>query len=154
MSRSSWPHGLQHTRLLCPSRSLRICSNSCPLSQWCCLTISSSAALFSFCLQSFPATRSFPMSWLFVSGSQSIGASAAVLPMNIQGWFPLGLIGLSSLQSTGLSRVFYSSHSSKESILWCSDFFKIQLSHPYMTMGKIIALIIWTFVSIVMFLLF
>ena len=87
-----------------------VCSNSCLLSWWCYLTISSSVAPFSFCLQSFPASGFFPMSRLFESGGQSIGASASasVLLMNIQGWFPLGLIGLISLQSQGLSRVFCS----------------------------------------------
>ena len=107
----SWsflPHGLQHTRLPCPSPSPGVCSNSCPLSQWCYLTISSSVTLFSFCLQSFPASGSFPMSRLFTSGGQSIGASASasVLPMNIQGWFLLELTGLISLKFKGLSRVF------------------------------------------------
>ena len=102
------PHGLQHTRLPCPSLSPRVCSDSS--SQWCYLTISSSATLFSFCLHSFPASGSFPMSWLFASGGQSIGASASVvvLLMNIQGWFSLGLTGLISLQSKGLSRVLSS----------------------------------------------
>ena len=98
-------------RLPCPPPSPRLCPNSCPLSQWCYLIISSSATPFSFCLQSFPASGSFPMSQLFVSHGQSIGdsklqsigASASVLPMNIQGWFPLGLTGLTSLQSKGLS---------------------------------------------------
>ena len=104
VSNSLWPHGLQHTSLPCPSRSLGVCSNSCPLSQWCHPTFSPSAALFSY-PQSFPASRSFPVSWLFASGGQRIGASASVLPMNIQGWFPLGLTGLISLQSKGLSRV-------------------------------------------------
>ena len=108
MSYSLWPHGLQHARLLCPPPSPIVCSNSSPLSQWCYLTISSSATPFSFCLQSFPALWSFSMSWLFTSGGQSIRASAStsVLLMNIQDWFPLGLTGLISLQSKGLSRVF------------------------------------------------
>ena len=102
MSNSLQPHGLQHARLPCPSLSSRLCSDSCPWwSPWWYLTISFSATRF-FCLQSFPALESFPMSWLFASGSQNIGASASasVLPMNIQGWFPLGWIGLISLQST------------------------------------------------------
>ena len=100
MSNSLWPHGLQHTRLLCPSPSPRACSNSYPLSWWCHPTISSSSALFTW-LQSSPASGSFLMSQFFASGGQSTGASAsaAVLPMNIQGWFPLGLTGLISLQS-------------------------------------------------------
>ena len=106
MSSSLWPHELQHIKLPCPSLSLRVCSNSCPLSQWCSTTVSSSVSPFSSCPQSFPASRSFPTSWLFTSGNQSIGASALapVLPMNIQGWFPLGLIaGLISLLSKGHS---------------------------------------------------
>ena len=108
MSDCLWPHGLQHTRLLCPSLSPRACSNSCPLSRWCHPTISSSVVPFSSCLQSFPASGSFPMSHFFPSGGQSIGvsASASVLPMNIQDSLPLGLTGLISLQSKRLSRVF------------------------------------------------
>ena len=98
------PHGLQHTRPPCPSPAPRVYSNSCPLSQWCHPTISSSVIPFSR-LQSFPVSGSFPMSWFFASGGQSIGASALVLPKNIQGWFPLGLIGLISWQSKGLSGV-------------------------------------------------
>ena len=94
-----WPHGRQHTRLPCPSPPPGVCANACSLSQWCYLTISSSVTLFSFHPQSFPASGSFPMSRLRVSGGQSIGASASVIPMNIQGWFPLGLTGLISLQS-------------------------------------------------------
>ena len=98
--------GLQHTRLACPSPSPRACSNSCPLSQWCQPTISSSVIPFS-CLQSFPASGSFPRSQFFISGGQSIGpsASASVILMNIQDWFPLGLPGLIFSQSKGLSRV-------------------------------------------------
>ena len=90
---------LQHSRLPCPSQSPRVSSNPCPLSRWCHPTISSSVAPFFFCPQSFPALESFPMSQLFTSGGQSIGASASapVLPVNIEGWFPLGLIGLISL---------------------------------------------------------
>ena len=109
MSGSLRPQGLHHARLLCPSPSLGVCSNSHPLSQWYHSTISSSAAPFSSCLQSFPASGYFPMSWLFAPGGQSIGASAlaSVLPMNIQGWFPLRLTGLVIL-SKGLSRVFSS----------------------------------------------
>ena len=91
-----WPHGLQHARLLCP------------LSHWCYLTISFSATLFSFGLQSFPASGSFPMSRLSTSGGQNIGTSASVLPIKVHGWFPLGLTSMISLLSKGLSRVFYS----------------------------------------------
>ena len=107
MSDSLRPHGLQHTRFPCPSPSPRVCPSSCPLN-WCCHpTIFSSVTLF-FCLQSFSASGSFPMSWLFASGGQNIGASASapVLPMNIQGWFPSELTGLISLESKGLSRVW------------------------------------------------
>ena len=106
MSDSLWPHGLQHTRLPCPSLSPGVCSNLCPVSQWCHPTISSSVIPFS-CSQSFSASKSFPMSQLFASGGQSIGVSASelVLPTNIQGWFPLGLTGLISLLSKGFSRV-------------------------------------------------
>ena len=120
VSDSLWPHGLQHARLPCPSTP-RACSNSCPSSQWCHPTISSSVVSFS-CLQSFPASGSFPVSRLFASGGHSIGASASVLPMNIQGWFPLGLTGLVSLQSKGLSRVFSST------TVWKHQFFSAQPS--------------------------
>ena len=108
MADALWRHGQQHTRLPCPSLSSWNCSNSCPLSQWCHPTISSSVVPFSSCLQSFPASGSFPMTQLFASGGQRSGASASasVLPINIQGWFPLGLTGWVSLQSMGLSRVF------------------------------------------------
>ena len=108
VSNYSWPHELQHTRLLCPLPSLRDCSNSCPLSWWGHSTISSSVAPFSFCLQSFPASGSVPMSQFFASGGQSIGSSASesVLLMNIQDWFPLGWTGLISLQYKELSWVF------------------------------------------------
>ena len=100
--------GLQHTRLPCPSPIPKACSNSHPSSQWCHPTISSSVIPFSSCLQSFPASGSFLMSQFFASGGQSIGASASasVLPMNIQSWFPLGGTGWISLQSKRLSRVF------------------------------------------------
>ena len=101
------PHGLQHARPPCPLPTSRVYSNSCPLSRWCHPTISSSVLPFSSHLQSFPASGSFPMSQLFVSGGQSTGvsASASVLPMNIQNWFPLGWTGWISLQSNGLLRV-------------------------------------------------
>ena len=100
------PHGLQQVKFPCPSSSSGACSNSCPLSQWCHPTILSSVIPFS-CLQSLLAPESFPVSLLFTSGDQSIiSASASVLPMNIQDWFPLGLTGWISLQSKGLSRIF------------------------------------------------
>ena len=102
------PHGVQHVRLPCPSPTPKACSNTCPSSWWCHPTVSSSVVPFSSCLQSFPASGSFLVSQFFTSGGQSIeaSASASVLPMNIQDWFPLGLIGWISLQSMGLSRVF------------------------------------------------
>ena len=113
MSSSLW-HGLQHSRLPCPSPSPRVCSNSYPSNLWCHPTISPSVIPFSW-LQSFPASGSFLMSWLFASGGQSIraSASASVLQMKTQDWFSLGLIGLISLQSKGLLRVFSSTTDQK-----------------------------------------
>ena len=110
VSHSLWSHGLQHIRLPWPSLSPGVCVNWRTLSLWCHPTISSSGAPFSFCLQSFPASRSFPMSQLFPAGGQSIETSdsPSVFPMNIQGLFPLGLMDLISLLSKGLSRVFFS----------------------------------------------
>ena len=117
------PHGLQHARLPCPLISPRVCSNSCPLSQWCHPIISSSVTHFS-CHQSFPASGSFPVSQLFTSGGQSIGTLvlASVLPMNIQDWFLLELTGLISLLSKGLSRVF------SNTTVWKHQFFSTQPS--------------------------
>ena len=146
--------GLQHARPPCPSPSPGVCSNSCPSSRWCHPTISSFVIPFSSCLQSFPASGSFLMSWLFASGGQSIGASPSVLPRNIQGWFPLRLTGLISLLSKLLSRVFSST------TVWRHQFFGILLSlwsssHNHMwTTGKTITLTIRTFVGRVMSLLF
>ena len=110
MSDSLQPLGLQRTRLLCPLLSPGVCSNSCLLGQWCYLTISSSAVLFSFCLQSFSTSGSFLVSQLFTSGGQStwVSASATVLPVTLQSSFPLGLTDLTSELSKGLSRVFSS----------------------------------------------
>ena len=124
VSNSLQPHGLQHTRLPCPSPTLRIYSNSCPLSQRCYPTISSSVVPFSSHLQSFPASGSFPMSQFIPSGGKRIGvsSSASVLPMNVQDCFPLGLTGWISLQSKGLSRVFFSTMVQKH------QFFDAQLS--------------------------
>ena len=115
MFNSLLPHGLQHAEVLCSPWFSGVCSNSCPLNQWCYVTISSSVAPFSSCLQSLPASRSLPMSLLFTSRGQSIGASASasVLSMNIHGWFPLVLTGLISLESKGLSRVFSSTTTQK-----------------------------------------
>ena len=156
MSDSLQPHGVQHTRLPCPSPTPGVYSNSSPSSQWCHPAISSSVIPFSSCLQSFPASGAFQMSQFFTSGGQSIGVSdsASVLPMNIQDWFPLGWTGLISLLSTGLFKSLLQHHSSKASILQCSAFFTVQLSHPYMTTGKTIALTRRTFVGEVMSMLF
>ena len=124
MSNSLWPHGLHHTRLPCSSPSPGACSNSCPLSRRCHQIISSSVIPFSSHLQSCPASGSFPMNQFFTSGSQSTGASASasVLPMNIQHWFPLGWSGWISLQSKGLSWVFSNTTVQKH------QFFGTQLS--------------------------
>jgi len=160
LSDSLWPYGLQHARLSCPSPSPRVCSDSCPLSHWCYLTISSSATRLDlklwqwkdhFCVQSSPASGSFPLSQLYPSGGQSIRASvsASVLSTYIYDWFPLGLIGLISLLAKGLSRVFSSN------TIWKHQFFGAQLSlwsnsHLYMTTGKTIALTEQNFVGRVM----
>ena len=102
VSHSLQPHGLQHSRPPCPSPTPGVYSNSFPLSRWCHPTISSSVVPFSCCLQSLPASESFPMSQFFTSGGQSIGvsASASILPKNIQDWFPLGWTGWISLESS------------------------------------------------------
>ena len=140
MSNSLWPHALQHATPPCPSPTPGVYPNSCPLSWWCYPTISSSVVPFSSCPQSFPALASFQMSQLFASGGQSTGvsASASVLPMNIQDWF---LLGWTAVQGTLKSLLQH--HSSKASVLRCSAFFIFQLSHPYMTTGKTIALTRW-----------
>ena len=124
VSDSLQPHELQHTKFLCPLLFPGICSNSCSLSQWCHPTISSSVAPFSFYPQSFPASGSFPVTQLFPSGGQSIraSASASVLLMNIQGWFPLGMTRWISLLSKGLSRVLSSTTTQKH------QFYGTQLS--------------------------
>ena len=151
-----WLYGLQHARLPCPLSTPGGCSNSCPLSRRCHPTVSSSVTLYSSCLQSLPASGSFPMSRLFASSGQSIRASASVrfLPVNIQGWFLLGLTGFYLLAVQGTLKSLLQHHNLKASILWWSAFFMIQHSHPYMTTGKTIALTIWTFVSKVISLLF
>ena len=122
VSKSLQPHALQRARLPCPSPSPGVCSNSCPLRQWCHPTISSFVALVSSYLQCFPASGSFPASQLFPSVGQSIGASASasILPVNIQDWFPLVLIGLISLLSKGLSRIFFTI------TVWRHQFFSAQ----------------------------
>ena len=119
VSNSLQPHGLQHTSLPYSSPTPRACSNSCPSSRWCHPTISPSVILFSSCLQSFPASGSFPRSQFFASGGQSIGTSASVLPTNIQDWFSLGLTGwVSAVQ--GILKSLLQHHNSKASILQCS----------------------------------
>ena len=140
VSNSLWPHELQHARCSCPSPTPRVYSNSSPSSWWCHPTISSQPSHLvplSSCLQSFPASGSFLMSHFFAWGGQSIGvsASASVLPVNIQDWFPLGRTSWISLQSKRLSRVFSNTTVQKR------QFFSAQLSlkfnsHPYMTTGK------------------
>ena len=121
VSDSLWPHGLQHARPPCPSSSPRVCSSPCSLHQWCHTAISSSDTIFSFCPQSLPALGTFPMSHLFASDDQNMGASASasVLPVNSQGWSPLRLIGLISLLSKGFSGVFSST------TVWRHNFFGI-----------------------------
>ena len=154
MSNSLWPRGLQHARLPCPSLTPRAYSNSYPSSQWWHPTISSSVIHFSFHLQSFRKSGSFQMSQFFASGGQSIGvsASASVLPMYIQDWFPSAWTGWISLLSKGLSRVFSNTTVQKH------HYFGTQFSHipthSNMTTGKTIALIRQTFVGKVMSLLF
>ena len=157
MSDSLQPHEPQHARPPCPSPIPGVHPNPCPLSRWCHPTISSSVVPFS-CRQSFPASASFPVSHFFTSGGQSIGvsASASVLPMNIQDWFPLGWTGWISLQSKGLSRVFSNTTVQKHQFfgtqpsLWSSSNIHTTLHHT----GKTIALTRQIFVGKVMSLLF
>ena len=141
------PHELQHARPPCPSPTPGLYSHSCPLSPWCHPTISSSVVPFSSCPQSLPASGSFQMSQLFASGGQSIGVQ---LQHQSFQWTPR--TDLLAVQGTLKSLLQY--HGSKASILRCSAFFIVQLSHPYMTTGKTIALTRWTFVGKVMSLLF
>ena len=149
-------HESQHARPPCPSPTAGVYPNSCPSSRWCHPAISSSVVPFSSCPQSLPISGSFLMSQLFSWGGQSIGVSvsASVLPMNTQDWPPLTWTGWISLQSKGLSRVFSNTTVQKASIFRCSAFFTVQVSHPYMTTRKTIALTRWTFVGRVMSLLF
>ena len=149
MSSSLWTHGLQHTGLPCPSPSPRVHPTSCPLNQWYYPWISSSATLFSSCLQYFPSSVSFPICWLFTSGGQSIGASASALP---SGPISFTIDRFDCLADQGTLKSLLQHHSSKASILQHSAFF--QLSHLYMTTVKTIVLTIWTFVGKMMSLLF
>ena len=155
MFNSLRPHEPQYTRPPCPLPTPGVHPNPCPLSQWCHPAISPSVVPFSSCPQSFPTSGSFQMSQLFASGGQSIGVSASTrdLAMNTQDWFPLVWNGWISLQSKGLKSLLQH-HSPKASILRRSVFFIVQLSHPYMTTGKTIALTRRTFVGKVMSLLF
>ena len=155
MSDSLWPHELQHTKLLYPSASPGVCSDSCPLSWWCHPAISSSVVPFSSCLQAFAASGYFLMSQFFPSGGQSIGASASasVLLMNIKVfpfdwlvWFPCSPRDSQEFSPTPQFKSINKN--------WCTSFFMVQLSHPYMTTGKAIALTRRTFVNRVMSLLF
>ena len=141
VSNSLQHHVLQHTRLPWPSLPPGVCSHSCPLSQWCHPTMSSSPPAHLSCPKYFPASGSFLMSQFFTSGGQSFWAWASVLPMNIQGWFPWGLTGWISLLSKALSRVFQGTfksllyyHSLKASVLQCPAFFMVKLSDLYMSM--------------------
>ena len=155
MSDSLQPHEPQHTRPPCPSSTPGVYPNSWPLSQWCYTTISSSVVLFPSCPQSFLASGSFQMSQFFASSGQSIGVSAStsVLPVNTQDWSPLGWTSWISLQSKGLSRIFSNITVQKDQFFGNSAFFIVQLSHPYLTIGKTIALTRQTFVGKVMSLL-
>ena len=145
VSDSLWPHESQHTRPPCPSPFPGVHSDSRPSSPWCHPAISSSVVPFSSCLQPLPASESFPISQLFTWGGQSIGvsASASVLPMNTEDWSPW--VDILAVQGTLKSLLQH--HSSKASILWRSAFFTVQLSHPYVTIGKTIALTRRTFVG-------
>ena len=150
MSNSLWAHRLQHARPPCPSPT-PVYSNSCPLRRWWHPTISSSVIPFSSCLQSFPASGSFRWFSSLHQVAKGVSSSASILPMNIQDWFPFRWTGWISLQSKGLSRDF--SNTTVQKHLF-SAFFIVQLSHPYMTTGKTIALTRWNFVGKVMSLLF
>ena len=134
VSDSLWPCRLHHARLPCPSPTLGACSNSCPLSRWCRLTISSSVIPFSSCFQSFSASGSFPWSQFFASGSRRIAGSASASgpPVNIQGWFPLELTDLFLLAVQGTLNSIFQHHSLKASVLWLSVFLMFQLSYLYM----------------------
>ena len=148
MSNSLRHYGVYTSRLPCTLVSPRVCLNSCLLSQWCHPTISSSVIPFSSCPQSFPASGSFPVSWLFTPAGQSIEASASVFPMFRTDFHCFDLLAVK-----GTLKSCPQHHSSKASILWRSAFFMVQLSNPYMTPGKTIALTINTFVGKVMSLL-
>ena len=146
-----WPRELQHIRLPCPLLSPWVFSNSYLLNQWCHPTISSSVTLFSSCPQSFPASGSFSMSQLFTSGDLSIVVCFSISPSNeYSGLISFRIDWFDLLAVQGTLKSLLQHHSLKASVLWCSAFFMVQLSHPYLTTGKTIALTIQTFVSNVM----
>ena len=150
MSNFLWSREPQHTRPPCPSPTPGVYSNSCPLSQWCHPIISSSVIPFSSRLQSFSTSGSFQMSHFFASGGQSIGVSASIFisPSNeYSGLISFRIDWLDLLAVQGTLKSLLQNHSSKASVLQCSTFFIVQLSHPYMTTGKTIALTRWTFVA-------
>ena len=153
MSDCLWPQEPQHTRPPCPSPTPGVHTDSRPSSPWCHPAVSSSVIPFSSCPQSLPASGYFPMGQLFAWGGQSTGVSAlaSFLPMNIQDWSPMDWLVLLVVQETLKSLLQH--HTSKASILQCSAFLTIQLSHPYMTTGKTIVLTRRTFVGKVMSLL-
>ena len=155
MSDSLQPHGLQHTRLSCPSPTPRVCTNSCPSSRWCHPTVSSFVILFSFCLQSFQASGSFHQSLLLTRWQKYWSFSLSISPSSEYSGlisFRVDWLDLLAVQEMLMSLLQH--HSSKASILWHSAFFMVQLSHPYMTTRKTMALTRWTFVGKVMSLLF
>ena len=142
------PHGLQHERPPCPSPTPGVYPNSCPLSWWCHPTITSSVVPFS-CCQSFPASGSFQMSQFFASTGQSIGVSASAISPSSEysGLISFRMDRLDLLAVQGIPKSLFQHHSLKASVLWGSAFFIVQLSHPYMTTGKAIALTRQTFVG-------
>ena len=152
MSNSLWHHESQHARPPCPSPTPRVHPNSCPSSQWCHPTILSSVVAFFSYPQSFPASESFQMSQFFTSGGQSIGVSASTSKEH-PGLISFRMDWLDLLAVQGTLKSLLQHHSSNTSILQRSAFFTVQLSHPYMTTGKTIALTRWTFVGKVLSLL-
>ena len=156
MFNSLWPHELQHVRLPCPLLTPRVCLNSCSLIQWCYLTISFSAVLFSFCLQSFLTTGSFSSELAFhIRWPKYWSFSLSISPSNeYSGLISFRTDWLDLLAVQGTLKSLLQHPNSKASILWCSAFFMVQLSHLFMTTGENIGLTRWTFVGEVMFLLF
>ena len=154
MSNSLWPHESQHDRPPCPSWTPGVHPNSCPSSLWCHPAISSSVITFSSCPQSLPESESFPMSQFFAWGGQSIGFSLSISPSKEYSWLiSFRMDWLDLLADQGTLKSLIQHHSSKAPILRWSAFFTVQLSHPYMTTGKTIALTRWTFFGKVMSLL-